>query len=201
MAESTKWTGMRCPRCQASGTYIRPDSPTVVRCAMCGDTRDEPKRDVIGVDPLEGRADGGPHEARVMGQRQILPNLIDWTIGQNDRESPADPYLMEARGTINQKARELYQKMAREEESQLFKLLIDMGWTPPPDPKTGTQDAAEPAQDEREALSIAAKAVENSASVWKGFAMLDAKTCVDAYRAAIAAYRAAIAAVGKKGQL
>lgn len=42
-----------------------------------------------------------------------------------------------------------------------------------------------PAQDEREALKVAAKAVEDSATVWTGFAMLDAKTCIDAYRAAL----------------
>ncbi|ANN80873.1 hypothetical protein [Bordetella flabilis] len=36
------------------------------------------KRDVevIGVDPMEGTGDGGPHEARLLQQRQIEPNPV-----------------------------------------------------------------------------------------------------------------------------
>lgn len=53
--------------------------------------------------------------------------------------------------------------------------------------KRGSAIAAPAAQGDERALQAAAEAVERSATVWQGFAMQDAKTCITAYRAALAA--------------
>lgn len=136
----TMWTGVKCPVCQTGNFYVRADDPGVTRCDFCGDSMDVPKRDVIGVDPLEGQGDGGPHEARLQ-TRTITPNLIDWTVGPNDRQSGAGPFLLEAHGVINQKRRELYLAMAKTDESEVRKLLISQGWMPPDQEHRGCTNA------------------------------------------------------------
>jgi hypothetical protein len=59
-----------------------------------------------------------------------------------------------------------------------------------------TNYAAPAAQGDERALQAAAEAVERSATVWEGFAMQDAKTCITAYRAALSRQPSAPASAG-----